>query len=93
MAYGDTGVVFGWTNPQIRYPNKWTIIPYIGDSGVSSAAVTVYSYDEMQTEFGRMQQLAKTTGDATKKYDQIVVTTNKEVVPSVSDTGVGGDAV
>ena len=94
MAYGDTGVAFGWTNPQIRYPNKWTIIPYIGDSGVTSDAVTVYSYDEMQTQFGRMQEVAKAAGSGSaKKYDQIVVTTNKEAVPSASDTGTGGDAV
>lgn len=89
MAYGDTGPAFGWTNTNYRYPNKWTIIPYIGNSGVSADIVEVYSYDEMQTEFGRMQELAK----ATNCYDQVVVTTNKEDVLSAADTGAGGDAV
>lgn len=93
MAYGDTGPAFAWTNPQIRYPNKWTIIPYIGDSGVTADTLTVYSYDEMQTEFGRMQQLAQSSGDPAKQYDQILVTTNKEVVPSAPDTGTGGDVI
>ena len=91
MAYGDTGAtpVFQWTNPNIRHPSKWTIIPYRANSAITADIVIVYSFDEMETEFGRLTKLAFTTNI----YDQVKVTRNDETVPSAIDTGVGGDKV
>lgn len=89
MSWGDTGVVFGWSNPVFRYDNKWTITPYLANSAVTADVYVTYKWDDMQTKFGEMQAKAK----ATHCYDQIVVTTNKETVPSAGDSGPAGDVV
>ena len=88
MAYGDTGVVFQWTNPNLRYSSKWVITPYLNntaDTGV--AVITVYTETDMQNALGKLQKQAM----ATNQYDQIKVTKFDNVVPSAGSTGVGGD--
>ena len=89
MSYGDTGPAFTWTDSQVRHPNKWTIIPYLHNSVVTADIVVAFSEPAMQTAYGRMQELGKKT----LCYDQIVVTTNKEAVPSAGDSGPVGDMI
>jgi hypothetical protein len=96
MSYGDTGVGdtgvaprFAWTNPEMRRSHRWNITPYLANTAITDDIYYAYTEDEMQTKFGKMQQLAKTT----MCYDQIIVTLNKVTVPSAVDTGVNGDRV
>lgn len=89
MSYGDTGVVFAWTNPEIRRPHRWYITPYFANSAMTDDIYVAFTEEDMQTKFGKMQELAK----ATLCYDQIVVTKGIEVVPSVGDTGTYGDVI
>jgi hypothetical protein len=89
VSYGDTGVVFQWTNSAVRHISKWVITPYLNNTADTGVATTVYTETDMQNELGKLQKLAV----ATNCYDQIKVTRFDNVVPSAMDTGVGGDKV
>lgn len=90
MAYSGIGItVFQWTNPYVRYPSQWIITPYFNNSAITADVVIAHSEDAMQTAFGALQEVGKTT----KKYDQIVVVRYDDVVPSSGTSGVSGDMI
>ena len=76
MSYASPTTILSYSNPYTRTPAKYVITTYLSNTQISQD--TYYTYQDMQTAFGQLQQLSIDSNT----IDQITVQKYDLVVPS-----------